>query len=160
MEIVTSPSIIARRPVCAAEVYAIADELRRGRTTEFSLPHATAAAEVRLLFYLRQHGAFLRRHGSPQAAAATLMAVVDQLRELCSVPAVAADAGGGGGSSPGAGARGPLQCVLTDDELIQLVDLRVATEVDLYKVVPDIDSRLGGEAKIRPLLALLGQLGN
>lgn len=143
-----------RRPICAAEVFVLADGLRKSRAAEFSIPHSLSISEVRLLYYLRAQGEFIRRqnnnnnNNSNNAAAAQIISdVVVAIRDLCS-----------SSSANNNNNNNTSSCVLTEDEIIQLIDLRVQNEVDLYKVIPDIDSRLGGEAKIAPLLALLQQL--
>ncbi len=151
----------SRRAVCAAEVFALADALRKSRSVEFALPHSLSVSEVRLLYYLRGHGEFIRSHEQQQkssnvagggttatnaAAAQTIVDVVSAIRDLCL-------------NNNNSSSSSSTTCVLTEEEIIQLIDLQVSNEVDLYKVVPDVDVRLG-ESKIPSLIALLQQLKN
>lgn len=195
MKIIASPgSLTTRRPVCAAEVFVIADALRKSRTTEFALPNELSLAEVRLLYFLRGHGDFIKRQGTCEqqrqqeeeaaaaktassssssllvsgaavAAAKAIASTTEAIRDLCKLPTSAKNNNNGSNQNEDDAHVGALSafsssssCVLSEDEVLQLVDLRITTEVDLYKVIPDIDLRLGSEAKVAPLLALLGQL--
>jgi hypothetical protein len=149
------------RPVCAAEVFTLADALRKSRSVEFALPRSLAVAEVRLLYYLRSHGEFVKNQGGPEKAAISISDTVEAIRDLCTSPgspSIRPTGNNNNARNSYSAAAASTKCVLTEDEIIQLVDLRVLTEVDLYKVIPDIDVRLGGEAKIAPLLSLLQQL--